>query len=100
MLAKASLRSSFGDADGLSELEEAGILRRCVVDARPPRVEYRVTQEGLALKGVLDALVASGVFVRMPGVASLNRCIRVTAGTDADLDILEKELPAAIAAAG
>lgn len=51
-------------------------------------------------KAILDGLLARGVFVRMPGVAPLNRCIRVTAGTDADLDILEKELPAAIAAAG
>ena len=58
------LRQAVGDippatlAQRLVELEEAGILRRCVVDARPPRVEYRVTQEGLALKGVLDALAA------------------------------------------
>ncbi len=40
----------------LVELEEAGILRRTVVDARPPRVEYRLTEEGRRLKAVIDAL--------------------------------------------
>jgi histidinol-phosphate aminotransferase len=49
---------------------------------------------------VLDALVAAGVFVRMPGVAPLNRCIRITAGTQQDLHILAEELPKALKAAG
>ena len=29
----------------------------------------------------MDNLLAQGVFVRMPGVAPLDRCIRVTVGT-------------------
>ena len=45
-------------AQRLVELERAGLIDRAVVDARPPRVEYRVTPEGLALKRVLDALAA------------------------------------------
>jgi histidinol-phosphate aminotransferase len=49
---------------------------------------------------VLDHLVAQGVFIRMPGVAPLNRCIRVTAGTPADLAIFAEELPRALKAAG
>ena len=40
----------------LVELEEAGILERRVVDARPPRVEYRLTELGRRLKIVVDAL--------------------------------------------
>jgi DNA-binding HxlR family transcriptional regulator len=40
----------------LVELEEAGILERVVIDSRPPRVEYRLTEEGIRLKGVVDAL--------------------------------------------
>jgi histidinol-phosphate aminotransferase len=39
------------------------------------------------------------VFVRMPGVAPLDRCIRVSVGTDEDLAIFAEELPAALAAA-
>jgi DNA-binding HxlR family transcriptional regulator len=43
-------------AQRLLELEEAGILERHVVDARPPRVEYRLTPLGQRLKAVVDAL--------------------------------------------
>lgn len=43
-------------AQRLVELEEAGVLERRVVDARPPRVEYRLTAEGRRLKRVIDAV--------------------------------------------
>ena len=56
-------------------------------------------RDGAYARRVLDALVAAGVFVRMPGVAPLNRCIRVTAGTPRDLAIFAEELPKALAAA-
>jgi len=42
---------------------------------------------------VLDRLVQEGIFVRMPGVAPLNRCIRVTAGLDHELDAFAEALP-------
>ena len=42
----------------LAELEEAGVLERRVIDARPPRVEYRLTDEGRRLKLVVDAVAA------------------------------------------
>ncbi len=45
---------------------------------------------------ILDGLISRDVFVRKPGVAPLDRCIRVSTGLDADLDILANELPAAI----
>jgi len=44
-------------AQRLVELEEAGVLERRVIDARPPRVEYRLTDEGQRLKLVVDAVV-------------------------------------------
>ena len=47
-------------------------------------------------KGVLDALVARGIFIRMPFAAPQNRCIRISCGTKADLDSLAQALPAAI----
>jgi len=43
-------------AQRLLELEEAGVLERRVIDARPPRVEYRLTPAGDRLRGVVDAL--------------------------------------------
>lgn len=57
-------------------------------------------RDGDYARRVLDQLVAAGVFVRMPGVAPLNRCIRITAGTGQDLQILADELPKALKAAG
>ncbi len=41
----------------LVELEDAGVLVREVIDARPPRVQYRLTDEGRRLKHVVDAVV-------------------------------------------
>jgi histidinol-phosphate aminotransferase len=46
---------------------------------------------------VLEALLARDVFVRKPMAPGLDRCIRVSAGPEADLDIFEAELPGALA---
>src|SRR5207302_7874612 len=43
-------------AQRLAELEEAGVLERRVVDARPPRAEYRLTTRGRKLGAVVDVL--------------------------------------------
>jgi DNA-binding HxlR family transcriptional regulator len=43
-------------AQRLVELERAGVLRREVTDARPPRVEYVLTTQGQALRELVDAL--------------------------------------------
>jgi histidinol-phosphate aminotransferase len=56
-------------------------------------------RDGAYAKRVLKGLIARDIFVRMPGVAPLNRAIRVSAGSPADLDHFESVLPAAIAAA-
>jgi DNA-binding HxlR family transcriptional regulator len=45
-------------ASRLAGLEQAGILERVVVDARPPRVEYRLTARGHRLGTILAALQA------------------------------------------
>ena len=42
----------------LTEREAAGILHRVVLDARPPRVEYRLTDRGRRLEAVIEALSA------------------------------------------
>ena len=57
-------------------------------------------RDGAYARRVLNALIARDVFVRMPGVAPLDRCIRIGCGTPADLAILASELPAALAEAG
>ncbi|MBE9635238.1 pyridoxal phosphate-dependent aminotransferase [Salipiger mangrovisoli] len=55
--------------------------------------------DGTLAKAVLAGLGARGVFVRMPFVAPQNRCIRIGAGTESDLDALAEALPAALAEA-
>ena len=37
-------------------------------------------------KKVMENLINLGIFLRMPSVAPLNRCIRLTVGSDLDLD--------------
>jgi histidinol-phosphate aminotransferase len=54
-------------------------------------------RDGAHARAVKDALEQQGVFVRMPGVAPLDRCIRISCGTDADLDLLAHLLPKAVA---
>ena len=45
---------------------------------------------------VLDALVAQGVFVRMPFAAPQNRCIRISCGESVDLEAFASALPEAL----
>jgi len=57
-------------------------------------------RDGDHARRILAALGRLGVFIRMPGTAPLDRCIRISVGRDEDLDILAETLPAARAAAG
>jgi DNA-binding HxlR family transcriptional regulator len=43
-------------AQRLADLEEADVLERKVVDARPPIVEYRLTERGRQMRSLVDAL--------------------------------------------
>lgn len=56
-------------------------------------------RDGSFAKAVLEGLVARGVFVRKPGVAPQDRCIRVSVGRASDLDAFAAALPEALAAA-
>ena len=56
-------------------------------------------RDGAHAKALLEALLERDIFVRMPGVAPLNRCIRIGAGREPDLDLFEQMLPDALAVA-
>lgn len=56
--------------------------------------------DGVYARAIVDGLMSHGVFIRMPGVAPLNRCIRVSTGLPADLDLFEQALPAVLKALG
>ena len=47
-------------------------------------------------KAIVDGLLRHGIFIRMPGVAPLSRCIRISAGTKENLDLLAEVLPSVL----
>ncbi|WP_339113798.1 pyridoxal phosphate-dependent aminotransferase [Thioclava sp. GXIMD2076] len=53
-------------------------------------------RDGAYARAVLAELAKADVFVRMPGVAPQDRCIRISCGPDAELDLLAKALPGAL----
>jgi histidinol-phosphate aminotransferase len=55
--------------------------------------------DGAHARRLLDELAKRDVFVRMPGVAPLDRCIRISAGPESELDFLAHALPDALMAA-
>ncbi|HCV71472.1 pyridoxal phosphate-dependent aminotransferase [Agrobacterium tumefaciens] len=57
-------------------------------------------RDGTYARAIVDGLMEHGVFIRMPGVAPLNRCIRVSVGPDDKLDLFEQALPKVIKALG
>ena len=50
----------------LNEAEAEGLLERVVVASRPPRVEYRLTERGLRLGAVMEALSRWAAEARTP----------------------------------
>lgn len=56
-------------------------------------------KDGAYALSVLNRLIEQDVFVRKPMAPGLDRCIRVSVGLDAELDIFEQQLPLALQAA-
>lgn len=56
-------------------------------------------RDGDFARALVAALKDRGVFVRMPGAAPLDRCIRVSVGLPHELDIFAERLPMALEAA-
>ena len=50
-------------------------------------------QDDVFARAVLEELAQNGIFVRMPSVPPLNRCIRISVGPDEDLDLVARVLP-------
>jgi histidinol-phosphate aminotransferase len=57
-------------------------------------------RDGTYARAIVDGLIQHGVFIRMPGVAPLNRCIRVSVGPKQDLELLAEALPKVLKAIG
>jgi histidinol-phosphate aminotransferase len=50
-------------------------------------------RDGTHARAIVEGLMEHGVFIRMPGIAPLNRCIRISAGPDNEMALLEDALP-------
>ncbi|MDO6456270.1 pyridoxal phosphate-dependent aminotransferase [Celeribacter halophilus] len=57
-------------------------------------------RDGDYARALVKALDKHGVFVRMPGVAPLDRCIRVSVGLPEEIEIFAERLPLALAELG
>ena len=112
--------SRVGLAGALAAIEDQKYLSKVTSDVAWARAEiYRIAREnglnalpsatnfvavdcgkdGDFARAVLNGLLERGVFVRMPFVAPLDRCIRVSCGTQDDLAAFAKALPEALLAA-
>jgi histidinol-phosphate aminotransferase len=111
LIAQAGALASLGDEDHLPSVVAkvrfareriAEIARANGLATLPSATNFVAidcSRDGAFARRVLAELIARDVFVRMPGVAPLDRCIRVSAGTEADLAIFAAALPEALAAA-
>jgi len=111
LIAQAGALASLGDPEHLASVvarvraarERIGSIARAAgLEPLPSGANFVALdcgRDGALARRVLTELIARDVFVRMPGVAPLDRCIRVSAGTDADLALLASALPEARAAA-
>jgi histidinol-phosphate aminotransferase len=50
-------------------------------------------RDGTHARAIVDGLLSHGIFIRMPGVAPLNRCIRISCGGPNEMDALSGALP-------
>lgn len=111
-IAQAGALAALADQDWLSQVQ-AKVAKgrdRLAAIARANRalplpsatnfVTMDLGRDGDFARATLRELTALGVFVRMPGVAPLDRCLRVSVGDDAALDVFEEALPKAMKAAG
>lgn len=75
--------------------DTAAIARRHGLAPLPTATNFVAVdcgRDGPHARAIVDGLAQRGVFIRMPGVTGLNRCIRISAGTDADRALLDTAL--------
>ncbi|PDS68503.1 pyridoxal phosphate-dependent aminotransferase [Rhizobium phaseoli] len=111
-LATAAALAALKDQAYLSEVigkihaarERIGrIARANVLEPLPSATNFVAIdagRDGAHARAIVDGLMEHGVFIRMPGVAPLNRCIRVSVGPEADMALFEDALPQVLKAIG
>jgi histidinol-phosphate aminotransferase len=111
-IAQAGALAALADQDYLSVVcKKVARARRRIdniardngFDALPSATNFAAVdcgRDGTYAGTIVKGLISKGVFVRMPFVAPQDRCIRVSVGSDEDLDLLAAVLPQVIAEAG
>jgi histidinol-phosphate aminotransferase len=109
--AQAGALAALADADWMAQTVArvararariAQIGAACGLRALPSATNFVTLDcgaDGALARRVLAETVKRGVFIRMPFVAPHDRCIRISAGPDDQLDTLARVLPEAVAAA-
>ena len=110
-IAQAGALAALADADWLARVRRevvagrdriGGIAADNGLRALPSATNFVTVdcgRDGDFARSLLQQMVARGVFVRMPGIAPLDRCIRISVGRAAEMDVLAEVLPQALAAA-
>jgi histidinol-phosphate aminotransferase len=111
-ISQAGAQAALADQDWLEQIQARTVKARERISGivlanglRPlPSATNFVTidcgRDGDFARKVLNELGLRGIFIRMPGVDPLDRCIRISLGDDQTLDILEETLPLALKAVG
>jgi histidinol-phosphate aminotransferase len=111
-IAQAGALAALADADWLADVvgrtsaartRLARIARRHGLEPLPSATNFVTMdcgRDGSFARSLVRELGEGGIFVRMPFAAPQDRCIRVGAGSDRDLDLFEEALPGALARAG
>jgi histidinol-phosphate aminotransferase len=109
-MAQAAAQAALADAEYLASVQAAVAAARvrigeiaalsgltCVPSATN-FVAIDCGGDGDFARRVLAELLARDIFVRMPGIAPQDRCIRISAGREREMDLLAAALPEALAA--
>ena len=81
----------------------SAIARDCGLEPLPSATNFVTIdcgRDGAHARRLLEVLGQRGVFIRMPGVAPLDRCIRVSLGDAPTLDVFAEVLTEAVAEVG
>jgi histidinol-phosphate aminotransferase len=109
-IAQAGALAALADADWIPHVRAevaaaratiAGLARTNGLTPLPSATNFVTVDcggDGAFARRLLAELLARGIFLRMPGVAPLDRCIRISCGRPADLAALAEALPPALAA--
>ncbi|OJH44717.1 pyridoxal phosphate-dependent aminotransferase [Paracoccus sp. SM22M-07] len=107
-IAQVGALAALADTDWLAHVQDqvatardriGQIARQNGLTALPSATNFVAVdtdRDGIYAANLVKALQDRGVFIRMPGVAPLNRCIRISCGPAQELDLLSVVLPKAL----